>query len=129
MKEPQPKPAVREPKPSSKLPTPKIGGMEITVHEDPAAAPKVPPKPPPGPIERALEAAGFPRERREFAPHLTLARVRPESARALAPRIAEALQAVRAPQAELEVRKVSLMQSTLQKGGAIYQQLATFALE
>ena len=79
-------------------------------------------------VEQALEMAGFPRERREFAPHLTLARVRPESARALARRIAEALQAVRAAQGEMEVREVSLMQSTLQAGGAVYQQLAAFSL-
>ncbi len=79
-------------------------------------------------VEQELEGAGFDRERREFAPHLTLARVRPESARALAARIAEALQLVRVPPAEIEVRQVTLMRSTLQSGGAVYQQLAAFAL-
>ncbi|MBI3394050.1 MAG: protein kinase [Nitrospirae bacterium] len=51
IKEPPPKTAVREAKPSTRLPTPKIGGMEgrVTVHDEPAAAPKVIPKPPSGP--------------------------------------------------------------------------------
>lgn len=51
VKEPPPKPAVREEKPSSRFPTPKIGGTRgtVTVHDEPAAAPKVPPKPQPGP--------------------------------------------------------------------------------
>ena len=80
-------------------------------------------------VERALEAAGFPRERRQFAPHLTLARVRPEAAPAMAARLAEAIQAVRVPPGELKVREVSLMRSILQKGGTVYQCLATFPLE
>ncbi len=79
-------------------------------------------------VEQALTAAGFARERRGFAPHLTLARVRPESARGLAPRIAEALPVVQVPRAELEVRELSLMRSTLQTGGAVYQRLSAFAL-
>jgi 2'-5' RNA ligase len=79
-------------------------------------------------VEQELEGAGFDRERRAFAPHLTLARVRPESARALAAPIAEALQLVQVPPVELEVRQVSLMRSTLQSGGAVYQQLEAFAL-
>ncbi len=80
-------------------------------------------------VEQALESTGFPREKRQFAPHLTLARVRPESARALAPRIAEAVGAVPAPHGAIEVRKVSLMRSTLGPGGAVYEELAAFALE
>ncbi len=79
-------------------------------------------------VEQALAAAGFPREKRPFSPHLTLARVRPESAQAAAPRIAQALEAVRTPAAELEVREIALMRSTLGPGGAVYERLATFAL-
>ncbi|MEE8384856.1 MAG: RNA 2',3'-cyclic phosphodiesterase [Dehalococcoidia bacterium] len=79
-------------------------------------------------VEQELEGAGFDRERREFAPHLTLARVRPELARSLAARIAEALPQVPVPPVEIEVRQVSLMRSTLQSGGAVYEQLAAFAL-
>lgn len=80
-------------------------------------------------VEEGLEAAGFPRERREFSPHLTLARVRPESARAMAPLIAKALQEIQPPAIGMEVREVSLMRSSLQPGGAVYEQLAAFPLE
>ena len=81
-----------------------------------------------GQLEPALEAAGFPREKRELAPHLTLARVRPESARALAPLIAKALQEVQPLRNEMEVREVSLMRSSLGPEGAAYERLAAFAL-
>ena len=80
-------------------------------------------------VDLALAAAGFPKEKRPFAPHLTLARVRPESARAIAPRLAEAVAAAQPPPATLEVRELSLMRSRLQAGGAVYEQLAAFALE
>lgn len=79
-------------------------------------------------LEQGLEAAGFPREKREFSPHLTLARVRPESAPAMAPLIATALQEVQSPGSEMEVREVSLIRSTLGPGGAVYERLAAFAL-
>ncbi len=79
-------------------------------------------------VEQELGGVGFDRERREFVPHLTLARVRPELARPLAARIAEALPQVRVPPVEIEVRQLSLMRSTPQLGGAVYEQLAVFAL-
>ena len=79
-------------------------------------------------VEGGLEPLGFSREQRPFAPHLTLARVRPESARAVAAPLREALDAVRPPLARLDVREVSLMRSFLRLGGAVYQAVATFPL-
>ena len=79
-------------------------------------------------VEGALAAISFPREKRQFAPHLTLARVRPQSARALAPRLAEAVAAVQPPSGTIEVQELSLMHSRLQPGGAVYERLAAFAL-
>lgn len=78
-------------------------------------------------VERALEAMGFPRERRPFAAHLTLARVRdgvsPHDRRQLFELI-RSLELPPLPWATLET--VSLMQSTLEPGGAIYQCRARF---
>ncbi len=79
-------------------------------------------------VDEALEPLGFAREKREFAAHLTLARVRPQSAREAGRLLAEALPAVRAPDGEAAVREVSLMRSTLGPGGAVYERLATFPL-
>lgn len=79
-------------------------------------------------VERALEAAGFPREGRSFSAHLTLARVRPETARELSEAVALAVEAVRTPDGEIPVREVSLMRSRLGPGGAAYERLAAFPL-
>lgn len=79
-------------------------------------------------IDAALAAIGFAPEDRPFSPHLTLARVRPETARDLSGPIGRALNEVPAPMAEIPVREVSLMRSTLASGGAVYDRLATFPL-
>jgi len=79
-------------------------------------------------VERELAALGFPREDRGFSPHLTLARVRPESARAVAGLLAEAVAAVKAPRATVHVREVSLMLSKLGPGGPVYTRLEAFPL-
>jgi 2'-5' RNA ligase len=79
-------------------------------------------------VDLALGRIGFPREDRNFSPHLTLARVRPEAARDLAEPIARALEHVEAPSAEVPVRELSLMRSTLGPGGAVYARLAAFPL-
>jgi len=79
-------------------------------------------------VERALVPLGFPPEGRRFSPHLTLARVRPESAREVAGPLAQAVAAVSAPKTAIEVRQVSLMQSKLGPGGAVYTQLEAFRL-
>jgi 2'-5' RNA ligase len=78
-------------------------------------------------VEAALEPMGFPRERRPFAAHLTLGRVRegasPQDRRRLFD-LARSLEPPPLPGATLET--VSLMQSTLEPGGARYQCLARF---
>ena len=79
-------------------------------------------------VERALVPLGFPRDGRRFSPHLTLARVRPEEARSAAGPLAQALSAVRATRAAIEVREVSLMLSKLGPGGSVYTQLEAFPL-
>ena len=79
-------------------------------------------------VEGGLEPLGYSRERRPFAPHLTLARVRPESARAVAAPLGGALEAVRPPRGEMQVRELALMRSFLRPGGAVYRAVATFPL-
>ena len=79
-------------------------------------------------VEGGLEPLGFSRERRPFAPHLTLARVRPESARAAAAPLRGVLEAVRPPRGEMQVRELALMRSFLRPGGAVYRAVATFPL-
>lgn len=80
-------------------------------------------------VDEALSQLGFPREQRRFSPHLTLARVRPETARDLAAAIEDAVAAVTPTRTEVAVDEVSLMQSTLGPGGAVYNRLASVALE
>jgi 2'-5' RNA ligase len=95
-----------------------------------------------GRIESALNPLGFERERRPFFGHLTLARVREDSSREQRERISAAMDSF--PHASdvytkrvapeqvsfppLLVTSVSLMQSTLQPGGAVYRALETFPL-
>jgi 2'-5' RNA ligase len=79
-------------------------------------------------VERALTPLGFPAENRRFSPHLTLARVRPEDARAVAEPLASAITAVTAPSTRIEVRELSLMLSKLGPGGAVYTRLEAFPL-
>lgn len=80
-------------------------------------------------VDGALAEIGFAKEDRRFSPHLTLARVRPETARDVAEPIARALESVRVPRAELPVAEVSLMQSTLGRGGAVYNRLTSIELD
>jgi 2'-5' RNA ligase len=80
-------------------------------------------------VERALVPLGFPTESRAFNPHLTLARVRDEAAPADRERIAAMLQRVNVPAfTSFHVKHLSLMQSTLGRGGATYRALSTFSL-
>jgi 2'-5' RNA ligase len=78
-------------------------------------------------VERALGPLGFPPERRPFAAHLTLARVRegvsPHDRRRLFD-LVRSIEVPALPGATLE--RVSLMQSTLDPGGAIYRHRAQF---
>ena len=78
--------------------------------------------------EMALNPLGFEREARGWSPHVTLARVSPESVREVAGVIAPAMSAVRAPSGVIPVREVSLMRSTLRPSGAVYERVAAFPL-
>lgn len=76
-------------------------------------------------IETWLAAAGFARERRSFAPHLTLARLPQELAETSRVKVAEITTAVRVPAPEpFTVSQVNLMRSHLGPGGASYECLA-----
>jgi 2'-5' RNA ligase len=93
-------------------------------------------------VEAELVPLGFPRENRAFFAHLTLARVREDSTREQRERISSAMDGF--PHASdvytgrraehdvtfppMRVESVSLMQSTLQRGGAVYRALETFRL-
>lgn len=79
-------------------------------------------------VESSLADAGFPREGRSWSPHLTLARVRPETTREVATALPPALEAVRPPAGVIPIHEVSLMRSTLRPGGAVYERVAAFHL-
>lgn len=78
-------------------------------------------------IDVALEPLGFPRERRPFAAHLTLARVPDETPPAERRRLSEQLAKHQIPaQPSMTLTDVALMRSTLGPGGAVYQKIASF---
>ena len=78
-------------------------------------------------IETWLAAAGFPRERRAFQPHITLARLPETLDDATRAAIAEVTTAYAPPPVPpWPVERVSLMQSRLGPGGARYERLAAF---
>jgi len=80
-------------------------------------------------IETWLTAARVPRERRAFTPHLTLARLPQELPDAVRRRIAEVTTAVQPPpMPAFTVQNVSLMQSHLGPGGAIYERLMVYPI-
>jgi 2'-5' RNA ligase len=79
-------------------------------------------------VDASLASAGFPRESRPFAAHLTLARVRPETARDVAGALADAMRTVEPPSGSLPVRQISLMLSRLGPGGAVYKRLGAWPL-
>jgi 2'-5' RNA ligase len=81
-------------------------------------------------VERAMAKAGFAAEARPYAAHLTLARVREDTS----PDAREVLHRIVAEQAVVmgpvfHVNQCSLMESTIQRGGAVYRALATFPLQ
>ena len=78
--------------------------------------------------ERALNALGYEREARSWSPHVTLARVRPETAREAARALPAAIAGTRVPAGVIPVREVSLMRSTLRPSGAVYERIAAFPL-
>ena len=80
-------------------------------------------------LEDGLAALGWPREKRAFSPHLTLARVPPEVMGSPASPIATALSAVAALDASMLVTELSLTRSILRPDGAVYQTVAAFPLQ
>jgi 2'-5' RNA ligase len=80
-------------------------------------------------IETWLAAAGVPRERRAFAPHLTLARLPQELSDGVRKRVAEVTTAVKAPEMPaFTVQSVSLMRSHLGPQGARYERLMGYPI-
>jgi len=80
-------------------------------------------------VDEALAALGFDRERRAFAAHITLGRVRDDAPPSLRERLYEAVrQAPPETVPTLRVTSISLMRSTLGAGGAKYDAIATFPL-
>jgi 2'-5' RNA ligase len=88
-----------------------------------------------GRVEDATEPLGFPREKRPFAAHLTLARVRDDADRVTRERLHAALQPFLSKESaapaipSLRADRVSLMQSTLQRGGAVYRAVEVVQLQ
>jgi 2'-5' RNA ligase len=79
-------------------------------------------------VESAMSRLAFEREARGWSPHLTLARVRPETSREVSPAIARSVSEAEVPGAVIPVREVSLMRSTLRPSGASYERIAAFSL-
>ncbi|HLF70611.1 MAG TPA: RNA 2',3'-cyclic phosphodiesterase [Dehalococcoidia bacterium] len=78
-----------------------------------------------GRIDDACAELGFERERRPFAPHLTLARV-PEGVTLDRDVLAPHLRSLRLDAPPFEVKHISLMRSHLGPGGARYECIASF---
>lgn len=78
-------------------------------------------------VDHALRPLRFPRERRPFAPHLTLARVQDRVPPPERRRLADLIEHHRLPpQPSMILTEVSLMQSILGPGGSVYHRLASF---
>jgi len=76
-------------------------------------------------IESRLLSLGFPREEREFVPHLTLGRVRRGAGREVGGALQRALSDLLPPSISFVIEAVSLMKSTLTPQGAIYSRLGS----
>jgi 2'-5' RNA ligase len=79
-------------------------------------------------IDERLALLGFPPEEKEFAAHLTLARVPQDMQKAVARPIDEVIASEKLPDLPIPVRNVSLMLSELKREGPNYTRLASFAL-
>ncbi len=80
-------------------------------------------------IESALERLGFPREKRPFAPHLTLARVHKQASRWEVVELGRAVTACQVGEmARMRVSEVHLIKSDLKPGGAIYTEMCVASL-
>ena len=80
-------------------------------------------------VQRATEPLGYEGEQRPFNGHLTLGRVREGASRDDRAKLHDALARFEAPRVpSFRVERVSLMQSTLGRGGAVYEQLGSYPL-
>jgi 2'-5' RNA ligase len=80
-------------------------------------------------VQTAMEPLGYEREQRAFNAHLTLGRVREGASRDERARLHDALARFDAPPIPpFHVEQVSLMESTLGRGGAAYEQVGAYPL-
>jgi RNA 2',3'-cyclic 3'-phosphodiesterase len=82
-------------------------------------------------LEEAIVHRGFPPEPRAFSPHLTMARARDRLSSADRSRIGRALQELRRStnlQASIDVRQITVMESSPSAAGARYSPVATLPL-
>ena len=80
-------------------------------------------------VEEELEPLGFPRDKRGFNPHLTVARMRDGASAEDRQQAAEVLHgSPRDSTIEIDVNAVSLMRSTLRSRGATYDCLVSIPL-
>jgi len=75
-------------------------------------------------LDESLGRLGFARENRPFAPHLTVARVRPEAGDSATAALSVAVSDAATGSSSFEASEVSLMRSQLTPGGAIYTRMA-----
>jgi len=81
-----------------------------------------------GRVDQALSPLGFEKEK-GFFPHLTLGRVREKAPHHVRELLGKEIGELRVPElTSFEVTSVSLIRSTLTPSGALYKQLASFAL-
>lgn len=83
-----------------------------------------------GGVDPALAPLGFKPEARPFSPHLTLARIRDDVAPDDRARIHDIIESLAPPAIpSFRATAFSLMESKLQRGGAVYRQVASFPME
>jgi 2'-5' RNA ligase len=80
-------------------------------------------------IEAEMEKQGFPREKRKFSPHLTLARVRNHATQDEKKSLGTLVTGTSFTGSFIEVGSVNLMKSHLTRQGALYTRLGSFRLE
>ncbi|MBI4298437.1 MAG: RNA 2',3'-cyclic phosphodiesterase [Chloroflexi bacterium] len=80
-------------------------------------------------LEEVMHRLGFPRERREFSPHLTLARLKEGVSQHDRCKVGEHLSAIHIPMSSaMTVQEISLMRSTLLSSGPVYHRLVVVPL-
>ena len=81
-------------------------------------------------IDQSLIPLGFSPEKRDFSPHLTLGRVRDKATHKERSELGGAIESLRIPRSSsFGADRINLMQSTLTKNGAVYNQIATVVLD